>query len=127
MEELLLARLAASSALVALVGDRLQWGLREQATVLPAVTLNKVSGGPIYVDEGEVGLSEQRVQIDCWAVSFGDATALAREVRTQLSGWFDSAFRYISLDVERDLSEGGANQAKYEYRTSMDFIILHDM
>lgn len=125
MEELLRARLAASSPLAVLVGSRIQWGLREQASGLPAVTLFKVSGGPLYSDEGEVGLDEHRVQVDCWAESYGDATAVAREVREQLSGYHDANFRYISLDAQRDLTEGGANQAVYEYRISMDFIIIH--
>jgi hypothetical protein len=125
MEELLRARLVASTALAALVGARIQWGLREQATALPAITLSKVSGGPLYSDEGEVGLDEHRVQIDCWASTYGDATEVARAVRAQLSGYHVGDFRYISLDASRDMSEGGANQAEYEYRTSMDFIILH--
>ena len=125
MEELLLSRLEASTALTALVADRIQWGRREQASILPAVTLNKVTGGPLYADEGEVGLAEHRIQIDCWGDSFASATAIARAVHAQLSGYTDANFEYISLDAERDLSEGGANQANYEYRTSMDFVILH--
>jgi len=125
MEELLRTLLAGSTALTTLIGERLQWGFREQATALPAVTLTKISGGPLYSDEGEVGLDETRVQIDCWAASFTSATAVARAVREQLSGYFDANFRYISLDVQRDMREGGANQEEYEYRVSMDFIILH--
>jgi hypothetical protein len=124
MEELLLAVLQASTPLVALVGTRMNWGSREQAAALPAVTLNKVSGGPLYADEGEVGLDEVRVQIDTWASSFSASTAVAREVRAQISGYEDANFPYISLDVVRDLREGGANQAAYEYRVSMDFIVL---
>lgn len=125
MEELLRTLLAGSSALTTLVGERLQWGFREQATALPAVTLTKISGGPLYADEGEVGLGENRVQIDCWASSFTSATAVARAVKDVLSGYFDANFRYIALDAERDMREGGANQEEYEYRVSMDFIILH--
>lgn len=125
MEELLVTLLASSPPLVSLVNQRIQWGTREQASGLPAVSLAKVSGGPVYSDEGEAGLTETRVQIDCWASTFGTATAVARAVQAQLSGHFDGFFRYISLDVSRDLSEGGGNQAEYQHRTSMDFIILH--
>jgi len=125
MEELLRTLLADSTALTTLISERLQWGFREQATALPAVTLTKISGGPLYSDEGEVGLDEVRVQIDCWAASFTSATAVARAVRARLSGYFDANFRYIALDASRDMREGGANQEEYEYRVSMDFIILH--
>lgn len=127
MEELLRALLLAGSPspLAALVGDRVQWGSRDQASGLPAVTLIKISGGPGYADDGEVGLDEIRVQIDCWASTFSGATALARVVRDQISAYHDNDFRHIALDASRDLREGGSNQADYEFRTSMDFIILH--
>lgn len=125
MEELLIARLLASSALVALVEDRVQFGSREQAAGLPAVTLTKISGAPVYSDEGEAGLDETRVQVDCWGSSMTSALAVSRAVRNQISGYVDNDFRYISLDAIRDMREGGANQAEYEYRVSCDYLILH--
>lgn len=124
MEELLLTQLLGSTGLTTLVGDRIAWGSREQAAPLPAVTLNKISGGPLYSDEGEVGLDDVRVQVDCWAGTVTAATAISRAVRAAISGYRDDFFRYITLDAVRDMREGGANQTDYEYRVSMDFIIL---
>lgn len=127
MEELLRTLLTGGSpnALTALVGERVTWGRREQADALPAVTLNKISGGPDYADDGETGLDEIRVQIDCWALTNTTVQAVSRAVRDLISAHTDDTFRHIALDAVRDLSEGGANQTDYEYRVSMDFIILH--
>ncbi len=124
MEEMLITKLLATSGLTSLVGDRISWGSREQAAALPAVTLNTISGGPLYSDEGEVGLDDVRVQIDCWASTVTAAKAVGRAVRAAISGFHDDFFRYITLDAIRDMRESGANQTDYEYRVSMDFIIL---
>lgn len=124
MEEALITLLAGNGTLTGLVGDRLSWGSREQGAALPAVTINAISGGPIYSDEGEVGLDDIRVQIDCWASTLTSAKAVGRAVRAVISGFHDATFRYVTLDAIRDMREGGTNQADYEYRVSMDFIIL---
>lgn len=125
MEEALRTLLLQSSTLAGLVGERLQWGAREQATALPAVTLNKISGAPFYDDDGETGLDQFRVQIDCWADTMTAAKQVSRAVRGQISGYGPTNdFRYIEIDAERDMREGGANQEAYEYRVSMDFIVL---
>lgn len=124
METQLITLLTGATGLAALVSDRITWGRREQASPLPGVTLNKISGGPVYADDGEAGLDEIRVQIDCWGATNTSAQAVAAQVRAALSAHTDSYFRHCALDTIRDLWEGGANQAEYEYRVSMDFILL---
>lgn len=130
MEEALLERLTSDGAITTLVGNRVTWMSRPQATGLPSVTLQRVTGGPLYTNDGEAGLSEGRVQIDCWAKTYTSVKAVARAVRTRLSALRDTVdgvrFATVMLDSEQDLREGGSNAAEYLHRVRMDFIIWHD-
>jgi hypothetical protein len=128
MEEAIIARLLADSGLAAIVGTRVFPGSRPQGSALPAVVMNRISGGPLYADDGEVGLEQARIQIDCWAESYGEAKLLARAVTACLSA-FDgtvgaTTFEFIELENERDLREGGSDAATYPFRTALDFVVL---
>jgi hypothetical protein len=129
MEEMIIARLLATPAVTSIIVDRIEPGSLPQAQILPALVFNKISGGPIYDDKGEAGLNESRIQIDCWATTYTGALALGRAVRESLSAFFGASggdeSLYIVLDAERDMREGGSNAAEYNYRRSMDFIVLN--
>jgi hypothetical protein len=127
MEEAIIARLLATSGISSLVSTRVYPGAVPQGSAMPAMVVNTITGAPIYADEGEVGLDQARMQIDCWATTYAGAKLLAREVRESLSGFEGASggvtFPYILLETTRDSREGGANTSEYRYRTSMDFII----
>ena len=102
--------------------------LRPQGEALPSVTLSRISGGPLYADDGEVGLLSARMQIDAWGETYTSAKTLARAVTERLSAVRDvvqgaTNFMYVTLEDERDLSETGANRAEYLHRVSLDFIV----
>jgi hypothetical protein len=103
-------------------------GSRPQGSALPAAVLNRISGGPLYADDGEVGLEQARIQIDCWAETYTAAKRLARAVTACLSAFEGTvgttAFEFIELENERDLREGGSDSASYPFRTALDFIVL---
>ena len=128
MEEAIIARLLADSGVAAIVGTRVFPGSRPQNAALPSAVLNRISGGPLYADDGEVGLEQGRIQVDCWAETYTGAKLLARAVTACLSA-FDgtvgaTAFEFIELEIERDLREGGGNSADYPFRTALDFVVL---
>ena len=127
MEEALIARLLADSGVAAVVGTRVFPGARPQASALPAIVLNRISGGPEYADDGEVGLEQGRIQIDCWAATYSEAKLLARAVTACLSAFEGTVggttFQFIALDIERDLREGGSNADAYPFRTALDFLV----
>jgi hypothetical protein len=104
MEEAIIARLLADSGVAAIASTRVFPGARPQASALPAIVLNRVSGGPLYADDGEVGLEQGRIQIDCWADTYSGAKLLARAVTACLSA-FDGTvdtktFEFIELENE---------------------------
>jgi hypothetical protein len=127
MEGALIALLLADSGLVAIAAARVYPGSRPQGSALPAIVLARVSGAPLYADDGEVGLGQARIQIDCWAATYGEAKTLARAVTACLSGFEgtvgDTVFQFIELDTERDLREGGSDAADYPFRTALDFLV----
>jgi hypothetical protein len=127
MEEALIALLIGDGGLAALVGARVHGGSRPQGSGLPAVVIARIGGAPLYSDEGEVGLDQARMQVDCWGESYASAKLTARAVRRVLSGFEGTVggitIQFIMLDAERDFREGGANSAEYLFRTTLDFLI----
>lgn len=127
MEAAFIALLLADAPIAALAGDRVYPGRRPQGSTFPSIVCTRISGQPLYVDEGRAGLLDARMQVDCWAQTYTEAKTLARAVDTLLSafsGVFAGVnFSYIMLDLENDLNESGANQSEYLFRVSMDFIV----
>jgi hypothetical protein len=126
MEEALIARLLAAAPLTALVGNRINWGLRVQGEPLPALTLANVSPGRSYTYKGAAGLSGPRVQFDGYAADFLTAKAIARALIAALEQPATVAgisFAPAFLDAERgpDTEElGGGLRVE---RVSLDFFI----
>jgi hypothetical protein len=130
MEEALIAYLLAGAGVVELVEARVFPGSRPQRSALPSIVFARVDGAPLYADEGEVGLEDSRIQIDCWGDTYKSAKLTARAVIARLSA-FDGtvsgvAFQYVMLDAERDFRENGSNAAEYLFRTSLDFIVWNE-
>ena len=129
MEKDLLALLLASASVGAIVGTRITPIAREQGGILPAVTLQRISGGPEYADDGEVGIQGARVQFDCWGDTYASVKDLAIAVTNELSAVQDvtqgaTTFIYILLEEERDAGrEAGSNADEYLYRVSLDFMV----
>ena len=127
MEEAIIVKLLGDGGVAAIVGTRVFPGSRPQASALPAIVLNRISGGPDYADDGEVGLEQGRIQIDCWAETYSGAKLLARAVTASLSAFEGTVggttFQFIALDIERDLREGGSNADAYPFRTVLDFLV----
>ena len=129
MEEAIIAKLLAAPAVAGAAGTRVFPGSRPQGSALPAVVFNRIDGTPLYADEGELGLVQTRIQIDCWADTYAGAKTLARAVNAALSAFVGQVngvqFLSIFTEAERDLREGGSGAADYPFRTSIDFIVWH--
>lgn len=130
MEEGVISYLLSDSTVQALVSNRVFPGSRPQGSQLPAITIYRISGAPIYADDGEAGLDESRVQIDCWGETYSEAKQTARAVRDRLSGFVGPSggitFQYLLIDSERDLRESGSNSSEYLFRTSIDLIVWNE-
>ena len=122
MEEAFLALLAGSSAVTALVpAARINWGAHPQGQPLPGVVLNVVSGSEGLTLKGSDGLSQGRVQVDCYAGTYPVAKALSRVIIGRLHGASGPNLRLVAHVATRDSREGGSNEAERPYRVSLDF------
>jgi hypothetical protein len=83
MEVAVRARLKASAALTAMIGQRVDWGLRA-GPVLPAITLTRIPGPKDTHYKGDQGLQETRVQVDAWAPDYATAMKVAHMARMVL-------------------------------------------
>jgi hypothetical protein len=129
MEEALTQFLLAQAGLTALVGTspaRITWVRRKQGSALPAVVLHVISRTPGYTMGGETSARPQRVQVDCWAETYGAVRAVARQVTAALSGTKTTVgsveFLGSFKESERDSFETGEGGDAL-HRVSMDFII----
>lgn len=127
MEGALIDLIKTDPTIAAVVGDRVFPLRRAQGSAYPAIVVTRISGQPLYADDGEVGLQDARVQIDSVAQSYTAAKDLAQMVRRLLSAFSGVhqgiTFSYIMLDEERDLAESGANAAEYPTRVALDCIV----
>lgn len=95
---------------------------------MPRVTLQRVSGSPEYSDEGEAGLSSNRVQVDCFALTHAAATEVARAIRNRISGknFTQSGVEFdVFIDNERD-DQDAFDGGREVYQVSMDLIVWHN-
>lgn len=129
MEEQLRAFLLANVALTALVGSRITWAARPQATALPALALHLISGPRDYHMKGRTNLIGYLVQVDCWAGSYGAAKAVGRAAEAALASLTTAPFQAAFIENERASFEEGegpdASGASDFYRTSLDVRVWH--
>jgi hypothetical protein len=126
MEANLIAKLLATAGVTALVSTRINWSRRPQGSALPAIVLHRIDGSPDYHHAGASGLVQSRVQVDCWAASYGAAKAIARAVETAVTAqtFTQGATRFdvILIADERDST---FDETTPLFRTSLDLMIHH--
>ena len=113
--------LVADAGVTALAGDRVYSEVLPQSPTLPAVVFNEVAGMDDYALDGPTGAASRRVQVDAWAKTRAEATALGTAVAAALSGHAGAA---AGLEVQGTflLSERwGFEPATQLYRTGQDY------
>lgn len=129
MEEDLIARLGADSAVAALVGARIGWGGRWREDALPVVVLTMVYPGRDYDHAGPDGLDNPRVQFDCLAQTAITAAALKRAVTACMetpATVGGTRFWNGFLEGESWIDEGEQDGGEPLFRVSLDFTFMHE-
>ena len=125
MEAAIRTRLLATAGVTALVSQRVYGGSRPQGGALPDIVIHRVSGAPVYTDDGNSGLSSARIQVDCYGATYAAAKGVAAAVFDSLSAFVGTSggvtFQNVLLEAERDFREGGSNASEYLFSTQMDF------
>lgn len=123
MQAALRARLLGATA----AGQNVYWVTRPQASALPAITLQTITGDHPQTYGGLQATRTTRVQLDAWAASYGAARSIIGEVIAALAPAKVASngiiFDQIQFESERDFIEsiGTADV----YRTSVDLIVWH--
>ncbi len=130
MEEALRTILLGAAGVSALVGTRVDWGLRPQhVAALPAVVLHKISSPRDYNMDGASGLVDSRIQATCYGETYADAKLTARAVMAAVNGLATTqsgvVFQRIDIDNERD-GNGEQQNGHHLFWTSIDLQIWHD-
>jgi hypothetical protein len=127
MEEALRTRLLAIAGLTALIAGRVYWVNRPQGSVLPAIVLHRVSGQPDMHLIGPSGLTESRVQADCYGATYAACVSVARALEAAVSGYSGTVsgikFQSITIDSIRSDYEGA--EPDEIYSTGLDLLIWH--
>ncbi|ORE90195.1 hypothetical protein ATO13_23206 [Stappia sp. 22II-S9-Z10] len=130
----LIGLLLADSGVQAAVGTRVWPVERPQASSLPAITLQTISGRRGYHMIGADDLVQSRVQLAAWGLSYLHAKTAAPAAISALSGFSGThsgtVFGGIFVDSEDDEFEDGSNaqngQPERHYRVRVDFLIWHN-
>ncbi len=127
MEEALVARLRAATAVAAIAGPRTSWFERPRKGGFPCIVLTEVSPGREWTHEGPDGLDRPRVRFDCWAESDTTALALSRAVLTEMEQprtVADWVFHEAAIEARRtdiDDLDGGTKV----FRVQMELSFFH--
>jgi hypothetical protein len=127
MEEAFAALLLSNSALSSLVGPRIRWTLALQNEIKPYIVLNLVSSVDDITYRDVAVISESRVQIDCYALTWAGAKAISRAVKAAINGKGGGAAATIDrvfFDTERGIFEDTETPDKL-FRISADYRIFH--
>ena len=126
MEDELTARLLATPALTALVGNRITWGERVKKEPVPAITMLGVSPGRTYVHSGPDPTANPRIQFDCYAPTSLQAKAIARALTETLETPATQGsikFSVALLDAERGPLIEDVGGGLKVHRYSLDFFV----
>lgn len=115
--------LGADPAVAAIVSDRIYPRFMPDAVAFPALVVTKVSGIGSYVLQGDAGLEDARVQVDCYDTGAASVIALRNAVRRLLSGFrggpvsgnpcaIDSSFCINDLDLSEPNTERAGPRLK---------------
>jgi hypothetical protein len=122
MQGALRARITGASTTA---GTRVYWVDRPQAASLPAVTLQVISDLREQHLKGFQSIRETRVQIDCWADTYAQVTALKEAVLAAVvpeQTGNGIRFHRAIIDGERDLGE--RTETKFIHRASVDLVVF---
>ena len=133
LEEALRTHLISYAPLNAQVGGRIATGYLPNNAPLPALLLSRVSSIPEYSHDGNCGLLESRMQIDCFAVTYPEIKTLSANVKKamrpleraalvigglRLSGAF--------LENETDLYEASDVDTESRFHIPQDWFVIHE-
>lgn len=121
------ARLANDAAVSGVVGTRVYPMIRPQGSGLPAIRLQFPSNLPERVLKGEEGTATARVQIDCFAATFGVSWQLAEKAKAaMLPATTVAGVVFGGAEADGPNPEPGSDSPDgYTYWTRVDLLVRY--
>jgi hypothetical protein len=108
----------------ALVSTRINWSRRPQGSALPCIVLTRIDGAPDVHHAGRSGLVQSRVQVDCWASTYGAAKAIARAVEDAVTAQaFTQGATRFDVILIADERDNTFDEITPLFRTSLDLMV----
>lgn len=117
MQEILTSLLASAA------GGKRYWVRAPQNVSRPYVLLQTVGAPPNYHMQGASGYVAIRVQIDVYADTYTEVTAISRQIKVILSGYVSGPIQAIFIESERELPAADAADVTTLFRNSIDVTI----
>ncbi len=121
MEEEVRAVLLADAGVSALSPTGIGWG-EHSAGGMPYIVLMTVSDGSLHVLREPSGTFEKRIQVDCYARTYGQMKVLCRAVIAALDGHQSGGIQSCFFIAGRDMLEPDLGAA---HRGSLDFKLFY--
>jgi len=115
VEQQIIQVLTGGSPLPTAAGNNVYALVLPDNSSLPAITFQRISSTPVNDFSGHSGLDQVRMQVDCWAMTYGASKALAVQVRELMT---EAGFKAL-LATDRDDYE----QDTQIYRASTDYMV----
>jgi hypothetical protein len=115
-------RLLADAAVAALVGTRVDWGLRVQGGPLPALRLTLIPTPRAYTMAGADTTQQYRVQVDCYGETYKAAYDLRAAVVAEME---PASGEFLGSFVERDFDNSERTDAGVVHCRTLEFKITH--
>lgn len=115
----------------AIAENRIYPQILKRKTPLPAITWQRISGVRLRGLDGTDALAQPRIQINCWAESYSDASDLEDAVRAALVDYTGTVLSVVIADIELesdgDLFEPAVSSKETRrFGRRMDFIVWHE-
>ena len=116
IEATVLAALTSGSPAPTAAGDQVYAGLLPFDSVTTGISFSRISTDPLVSLAGDSFLDRVRIQIDCWAPTYGAAKSLGNEARFAMAN-------YAGLKSMPDTMRDDFEPDTRLYRVSMDFFV----
>ena len=130
-ERRLVNKMKNTATITAIVAKQIYPIKQRQGNDKPAITYEVISDQSVNHSTGGTATSSCRVQVDCWAVTYPVARALANALKAALLSWSDatgdpliSSCHYMNgSDI---VEPPNAGQDTVTYRVSQDYLIWYN-
>ncbi len=122
IEQTLYTRLSEHTGIAALVADRIYPNQKAQDVGVPALTYRRVSSTRFSAMGIDAEVVKSRFQVDVWAATYDDASALRAQVRNALQRWRAETVQDTFIISETDLYEDSPPQHHIAVDVEINYI-----